>query len=230
MALPKAEPHNVKSLKLWIMSDLRKSFNINGPGSKSWGDILERNIQPEKDPSIASLINQLLEALFSPFWPKKEERDNSNLVFPRCNQQTDSFVRWVGAVWIPFLENFLKWWRKHKENFLKWWRKCKAIFDIEKANLATTQPVSNMSQEPATEKPRPSLYTYSERRIVLLTSALATIVACSFPIVAITVLSQLHGTGKLLGTIASFTVAFATGLMLFGDNVRRVDVFTATAA
>lgn len=75
------------------------------------------------------------------------------------------------------------------------------------------------------------LTVYSEARMLRFTSAVATIIACLLPTVAIAVLSSLQSTGELLGVIAAFTTIFAMGLMFLTDAATsRVQIFTATAA
>jgi len=85
------------------------------------------------------------------------------------------------------------------------------------------------SGKKATVQPA-TLDTYSKNRMVRATSMGTIIIASALPVVAITALSKINGTDKLLGTIAAFTVAFTCGLLLFGGGARKVDVFTATAA
>ncbi|KAL3421027.1 hypothetical protein PVAG01_07472 [Phlyctema vagabunda] len=62
-------------------------------------------------------------------------------------------------------------------------------------------------------------------------AATATVLACLLPIVAISVLSSITKKDDMLLVMAGFTAVFATGLMFVTDgSVRRVDIFTATAA
>ncbi|OCL11259.1 hypothetical protein AOQ84DRAFT_287605 [Glonium stellatum] len=54
---------------------------------------------------------------------------------------------------------------------------------------------------------------------------------CLLPVVAITVLSQLHGYRDLLLCLAGFVAIFALGLIfLTSGTTTRVEIFTATAA
>jgi hypothetical protein len=63
------------------------------------------------------------------------------------------------------------------------------------------------------------------------TSAVATVIACVLPTVAIAILSKMHSMPEILGFIGLFTTLFAVGLMLLTDaGTSRVEIFTATAA
>jgi len=62
------------------------------------------------------------------------------------------------------------------------------------------------------------------------TSAVATLVACVLPTVAIGILTTADTTIQKLGYIGGFTVIFAIGLMLFTEpGTPRSHIFTATA-
>ncbi|KAH7011101.1 hypothetical protein EDB80DRAFT_384078 [Ilyonectria destructans] len=75
------------------------------------------------------------------------------------------------------------------------------------------------------------LETYSEMKMLRFTSAVATVVACLLPTLAIGVLTTAKGTLQKLGYIAGFTAMFSIGLMWLTDaGTSRVQIFTATAA
>jgi cytochrome c biogenesis protein CcdA len=76
-----------------------------------------------------------------------------------------------------------------------------------------------------------TIQIWSEKSALRFTAGVSTVVACLFPIVAITALSNLHRTRDLLLCLAGFTVIFAVGLMfLTHGTTKRVEIFTATAA
>ncbi|KAH7110731.1 hypothetical protein EDB81DRAFT_954024 [Dactylonectria macrodidyma] len=75
------------------------------------------------------------------------------------------------------------------------------------------------------------LETYSGVKMLRFTSAVATVVACLLPTLAIGVLTTAKGTLQKLGYIAGFTAMFSIGLMWLTDaGTSRVQIFTATAA
>jgi VIT1/CCC1 family predicted Fe2+/Mn2+ transporter len=64
-----------------------------------------------------------------------------------------------------------------------------------------------------------------------LTSFFSTIIACLLPVIAISVLSQVHGTRNLLLCLAGFSLVFALGLIAMTQGTsKRTEVFAATAA
>jgi len=64
-----------------------------------------------------------------------------------------------------------------------------------------------------------------------LTSALAMVIACVLPTVAIGVLTTAQTMVERLRYLGSFTTLFAIGVMWFSDaNTPRVNIFAATAA
>jgi hypothetical protein len=74
-----------------------------------------------------------------------------------------------------------------------------------------------------------TLATYSERGILRFTSSVSIVVACLLPVIAITVLSEVHGQRNLLLCLAGFAVMFAIGLIFLGTG-SRIEIFGATAA
>jgi len=221
-ALPKAEPFNVNTMRKWIECN-SKPFSINGEGSQSWGKINTLSEEPQEELLLGPLVLQFLGLFWGILWPRKEEKDELDLVVPRCDEKLDSFTRWVGTKWVPFLIRFRNW-RKNGKIL-------PSASDLEKAESVARQQRHDIPQNSTCScEPPPTLNTFSERRMLQFTSAVAMIIACALPVVAITVLSRLHGDGELLGTIAIFTLAFTSGLMLLGCGAHRIDVFTATAA
>ena len=211
-------------MRNWIKADLA-TFQINGSGSQSWGDLDATEVDPQVELSSRLLFMRLLDIILRLFWPRKEKDDKLNLIIPRRVQKADNFTRWVATEWAPFLEDFRRWWKQQKL----------LPDDVEKAISAARRRCHHTSHATMcsckkSSVPSPTLNTYTERRMLHFTSGVAIVIACALPIVAITVLSKLHGNGQVLGTIAIFTVAFASGLIFVGGGTRRVDIFTATAA
>ena len=73
-------------------------------------------------------------------------------------------------------------------------------------------------------------HEYSDNALLRFTSAVATVVSCVLPTVAIGVLTTARGTVETLLYIGGFTALFAIGLMCLTNETSRVQIFTATAA
>jgi hypothetical protein len=70
-----------------------------------------------------------------------------------------------------------------------------------------------------------------QKRILKITSLLATVVACLLPTVAIGILSTAKTNRDRLLYIGGFTTLFAIGLLLFTESgTSRLNIFMATAA
>lgn len=76
-----------------------------------------------------------------------------------------------------------------------------------------------------------TLDSWTENGPLKITNGMSTILACLLPVIAISVLSQIHGMGKLLSCLAGFAVAFTIILMVFTQGTStRTEIFAATAA
>ncbi|QSZ35589.1 hypothetical protein DSL72_008459 [Monilinia vaccinii-corymbosi] len=235
-ALPRADPYNVETLRVW----LKRVGNhcISGPAACAWGDYTE------KVPKAKPLKWQFTSLLRSIFWPPAPDPNTLDLVVPRQGHKVDSLTKWVANEFVPF-------WHSVKQAF---WHK-KVNTTLERNDLPTAETKSHVSLR-KTETPgrfrswlsrikdstspekgdkasknRTGLTVYSEARMLRFTSAVATVMACLLPTVAIAVLSSLQSTSELLGVIAAFTAIFAMGLMfLTHSGTSRIEIFTATAA
>jgi hypothetical protein len=74
-----------------------------------------------------------------------------------------------------------------------------------------------------------TLATYTERGILGFTYSVLTVFACLLPVIAITVLSEVHGQGNLSPCLTGFAVLFAIGLINLGTG-SRIELFGATVA
>jgi len=72
--------------------------------------------------------------------------------------------------------------------------------------------------------------THPDKNMQRFTSAVATVVACLLPTLAISVLTTARGMTETLLYIGGFTVMFAIGLMILAKDTTTVQIFTATAA
>ena len=66
--------------------------------------------------------------------------------------------------------------------------------------------------------------------MIRFTSAVATVVACLLPTLAISILTTARGITEILLYIGGFTALFAIGLMVLATDTSMVQIFTATAA
>jgi hypothetical protein len=219
-ALPEPEPHNMKSLRKWLRDKDAGGFCIGGNGEQNtWGYLYET------EEETGSLKWQFLKMIWALIWSQPTPSDDLDLVSTLPPRKIDGFSRWVASRFVPFWANY----KKHKQNR-------RDNNNSNASDEAKTQDDAHIVAPPQRPKPskefsKETLAKYSERGILRFTSAVSTIVACLLPTVAITVLSQLHGTRDLLLTIAGFAVIFAVGLIfLTNGTASRIDIFTATAA
>ncbi|CCD54256.1 hypothetical protein BofuT4_P129560.1 [Botrytis cinerea T4] len=235
-ALPKADPYNVETLRTWLKTVGKDC--ISGNAACIWGDYTE-NVGEEKP-----LRWRFVSIMRSIFWPAAPKVDTLDLIVPRQGHTVDGLTTWVANEFVPF-------WHSIKQGL----RRKKARTASEENGLPTTEtksnsffetseclrsprfwfnPMKSTSDTPEGDqesKDRLGLTVYSEARMLRFTSAIATVIACLLPTVAIAVLSSLESTKELLGVIAAFTAIFAMGLMFLTDaSTSRVEIFTATAA
>ncbi|KAK0711965.1 hypothetical protein B0H67DRAFT_304048 [Lasiosphaeris hirsuta] len=79
-------------------------------------------------------------------------------------------------------------------------------------------------------KGKDTFETHSESNMLRFTSAVATVVACLLPTLAISILTTARGMTETLLYIGGFTALFSVGLMALATETSRVQIFTATAA
>ena len=229
----------MNTLRTWI-SRRPNEVQIEGPGDDTWGDLQE-------DPPVPkSLKLQFWHFIRSPFWTAKEEKKKLDLIVPRAGTKADGLARWVANEFIPLWQSFKEYLQNLKQSSADE-EKGSNLKEKEEATTkkkrrscgvfarSQTQHPSENQQSTASKVPEDpdeaALNTYREGPMLRFTSAVATIVACLLPTVAIAVLAQLNTTAELLGTIAAFTAIFAAGLMMLVDSgTSRVEIFTATAA
>ncbi|APA10290.1 hypothetical protein SS1G_07260 [Sclerotinia sclerotiorum 1980 UF-70] len=235
-ALPRADPYNVETLRVWIKRD--GNHCISGPAAKAWGDYTE-SVRKEKP-----LKWQFISLLRSMFWPAAPQPDILDLVVPRQGHKVDSLTRWVANEFVPFWHSLKQTLRRKKvktssaENGLPTTEtKAHSSLGSGKSQRSLFSWLSRRNNSTGTiqadskSKNRAGLTVYSEARMLRFTSSVATVIACLLPTVAIAVLSSLQSTAELLGVIAAFTAIFAMGLMFLTDSgTSRVEIFTATAA
>jgi hypothetical protein len=193
------------------------NYRIRGEGDElAWGKYTN-NSEDDALPIRTQLWNVLKRLI----WLKPPAEDDLDLIITRPQKQVDGLTKW--AVWylIPFYESVRENQRRKREE--KKTRNQKN--DLEKH---AKQEELNLGDK---VKKGETVETWSETTVVRMTSGVATVVACLLPVVAITVLSQLHGTRDLLICTAGFAIVFAVGLIFLTQGTStRVEIFTATAA
>ncbi|CZR59927.1 uncharacterized protein PAC_09822 [Phialocephala subalpina] len=208
-ALPEPETYNVKSLRDWI----RESFSVSGPGSETWGD-LHRG-ESLKRQTWRSLIGDLI-------WPQEKPTD-LDLVLTDPPRAIDPITKWVKFGFVPF------WQSVRSAIYIRSQRTPNLGKDIEAQDITVRDSPWRRFEKRDYQKP--TLATFSDKRLLRVISVLSTIVACLLPTLAITVLSQLHGLRDLLLCLAGFTVIFAFGLIFFTTgSATKLEVFVASAA
>jgi hypothetical protein len=225
------------NLRKWLRHEEGGNFCVSGDGEEmTWGDYSE---DPDKD--APSLWRQFWTVILRFVW-LQPPADDLDLVVTRPQGKIDGLTRW--AVWymIPFLESVRnKRMKKNEEGTLqdvenrakpnpnrRHWPKRRAVKAGKQARL-NGAPKLNLGGGQV--KKRKTIETWSEKTVLRITSGVSTVVACLLPVVAITVLSQLHGLRDLLLCLAGFAVIFAVGLIFLTQGTStRVEIFTATAA
>jgi hypothetical protein len=238
--LPEADSFNISSLHT-CLTKLPADERVQGPGADTWGDLGQSPPEPK------SLKLQFWHLICSPFWTAKEEKSKLNLIVPRIGTKTDGLARWVANDFVPFWQCLEDYIRKHRqsardvEKGTNVRQKERQTPSTRKKRTCGVLPRSKPRLPVRSRKPKAkeasedpietTLNTFRASRMLRFTSAVATIIACLLPTVAIAVLAQLHTTAELLSIIAVFTAVFAAGLMLLVDSgTSRVEIFTATAA
>jgi len=248
---PSPHPYNTESFRRWLAAqtcidpenDRIGENNIDGDGEECiWGDIYKDN--PETK-SLLLRFPLLFWHLISPVQVKDQYRD---MIATSPKREVDRLTRWVMTDFVPFYDDlttlFRAWFSRtvHRNSAddaergssshgidppspTKSERTAVNFEDVEK-------PIGKKKDHDEPKPFKPDTITkYSGKAILRFTSAVATVVACLLPTVAIAVLSKIHDTGSRLGAIAGLTALFAAGLMILTDaGTSRVEIFTATAA
>ncbi|KAE9364222.1 hypothetical protein N431DRAFT_421083 [Stipitochalara longipes BDJ] len=249
-ALPEPDTYNMKNLRKWLRHERLGGLSISGNGEQNtWGDLYE-----DPDEGRPTLWKQFWMLLWTLIWPRPPPADDLDLVVTRPQGRIDGFTRWVAWYLIPFYEAY----RQHRERSKESARNKRVQSDAERDAKSThSTPCHNLQRRLEKRKRRraqkkarakdgtilspdqwvakaqkqDTIETWSEKGMLKFTSGVSTVVACLLPVVAITVLSQVHGISHLLLCIAGFAVIFAVGLIFLTNGTSsRVDIFTATAA
>jgi len=207
----------MQSLRRWLKSENDGGRKIGGNGEQlTWGNTYE----PEARGSIASQFRRVVWHLL---WSGPPPPDRLDLVSPLPTKNVDGFSRWVATYWIPFWNEVWTFRKQRKER-----ERLSRDLEMEQVRKAVPS-VPAPKPDVKSEFKETTLATYSESGILRFTSSVSTVVACLLPIIAITVLSEVHGQRNLLLCLAGFAVLFAIGLIFLGTG-SRIEVFGATAA
>ncbi|KAK0750816.1 hypothetical protein B0T18DRAFT_57313 [Schizothecium vesticola] len=152
-------------------------------------------------PGLPERTRALIRSVFL-FWKDQSARTNCKLVVPCKAEDRDGFTGWVADYWTPFWVAYTK----HRRG------------EDGSNRVSTGGPAEDTFE------------TYPEKNMQRFTSAVATVVACLLPTLAISVLTTARGMTETLLYIGGFTVMFAIGLMILAKDTSTVQTFTATAA
>lgn len=205
----------MRTLIKWLRSRNHGDFKVNGRDGleNTWGDVHE---DPEK--GVGGLWQQFGQLVWGLIWMRPREKCDLDLAATAPHTEVDGLTRWVAAELIPFRRNLRKSRKKNKQK----------PNDIEMTASNTTSRNQNAKKDVKKEE---TLVSWSESGSLRFTSGLSTVIACLLPVVAISVLSQLHGIRELLLCLAGFSVVFALGMIFCTQGTsKRAEIFAATAA
>lgn len=215
----------MRTLRSWLVRPDGAFSNVrdyNGPVT-TWGNLVNNPDDEQK-----GLWSQLGSVVWSLFWPKKMSRSNNNpdLALTKPLTKVDGLTHWWASQLVPFSKALKRRWNlKEKRNSKKKPQDIEERADTEAGSISSRAPFESKMEKEKT------LEYWSEDSALRLTSFFSTIVACLLPVIAISVLSQVHGTRNLLLCLAGFSLVFALGLIAMTQGTsKRTEVFAATAA
>jgi hypothetical protein len=154
------------------------------------------------------------------------------------------FSRWLTYYYLPYYRGCKKWgmgiYRELFRAIEKAWPIKQELADEENLNTVSSpqvQPEHHPAPESFAARVRQErekgdhLDEITGKHVQLVNTLILTVMASLLPVVAIIVLSQLHGTRDLLLCLAAFVITFAIGLVLVteGASKRGVEIFSAIA-
>ncbi|KAL5397896.1 hypothetical protein PMIN02_001913 [Paraphaeosphaeria minitans] len=227
-ALPDPEPFNMRMLRKWLRHEEYGNFNIrdldDGGPADTWGQLVDNPDDKEKTlwAQLGSILRGLVLGTRPP--PNSIAPDLAATEPPR---HVDRLVLWVASELLPFFRSL----RYRIQG------KTKRPKDVETAASKVASSAGQKSEvpEPYQTRKKETLDSWSETVPVKLAKAMSTflqaVIACLFPVMAISVLSQLQGLRALLLCLAGFSLVFSVGLILLTrDSYKMTEIFAATAA
>jgi hypothetical protein len=231
--LPEPDTYNMKNFRKWLRHADNGNFKIGGDGEQhTWGNLYE-----DPDEEDFSPWKRFWKIIWTLIWTQAPPTSDLDLVVTRAPRKIDGFTRWVACYFIPFYEDFIRYRQEKKaEKQTK-----QGTVDVEKQPNSLKKRLAKRSSKKSKPVPpeewvpkaetQETLATWSEKGMLRFTNSISTVVACLLPTIAITVLSEVHGTRNLLLCISGFAVIFAVGLIFLTNGTSsRIDIFTATAA
>ncbi|XTI93541.1 hypothetical protein V2W45_1348020 [Cenococcum geophilum] len=226
-ALPDPEAYNMQSLRNWLIDEddgaAQNVCDWKGPDD-TWG-----NLDAEIAKVPPSLWEQLRKVLKALVWAQPPPKDEAlDLVVTHPQMKIDGLTKWTVYYVVPFWWALRDNWRKKKSSRLD---EEKSTSKREKPTVDLTKEEEEKKKKKEKRKKEKTLESMSEATALRFTSSLSTVIACLIPVVAIAVLSQLHGTRDILLCITGFAVIFAVGLIFLTQGTStRTEIFAATAA
>lgn len=99
----------------------------------------------------------------------------------------------------------------------------------ERRDTGNMQPTIDLGVDKV--KKEDTLESWGDKTALRVTSTISTVIACLLPVIAISILSQLHGLRNLLICLAGFAIFFALALIFLTQGTSsRTEIFAATAA
>lgn len=213
------DPFNVKNFKKWLRHDQEEvlEIDIGGDGEENtWGELYSAKGLTKRLP----FWERCFEFLWHRVWPHEIPGNELDLLVIQPPAKLGIFTRWVIDYFIPFWEEL-----RHPNT-----RKTpEGEEDLEKNESIPSAPEEEEDWL-LTEGRQGNVLAQISDRVVAATGFFSMMLACWFPVIAVTVLAQLHRVKDLLGALAGFVVIFAIGLQVItGGEIRSLDVFSATA-
>ncbi|KAF2634167.1 hypothetical protein P280DRAFT_464076 [Massarina eburnea CBS 473.64] len=219
-ALPNPEPFNMRTLRKWLRhreGGKCSIFDSNGLVS-TWGDLTA-----DGDANADSLWKQFGRLVWGLVRTRTLPNNDSDLALTAPRVELDGLTHWIAVELIPFRRALMKRWKNRKSKGQ----------DEEKNSVGKIEKIDKRRREAKKEatKKQETLVKWSKSGALKVTSTISTLVACLMPVVAISVLSQLHGLTNLLLCLAGFALLFALGIIFLTQGTsKRTEVFAATAA
>lgn len=229
--MQKPDAFNIEKLTTWLKHadpHTRSGRCIGGEGEQNtWGDLNKYKESKEnkfRDFHMWKRFLLLLWPLVWPPWHRKQPEIDLDILAIKNPKELNRFERWIANYLNPLWIDICTFWIDlYFKLYFILFRTPLRLFDEERGELGQEE------EERAREKEGDTLAQISEI-VQVWTNYVATVLACLFPVIAITVLAQLHNLRDLLLSIAGFVVVFAIVLQLItGGKLKSVDVFSATA-
>lgn len=214
----------MNTLRKWLRHPDKGDFSIGGEVGEqnAWGKIY---VDPDEDVDGIPPVKTFWELLVALFRPPPLPRNNLDLVAMAPRTKLGRFTKWVAYYLVPYHANS----RHHKPGTRAKKGDKEVPPDLEKGSFMLSQAETTEVPTGIEEEQEGSLKDLADG-VVEVTNLLSALLACLFPVIAISVLSQLHGIRNLLLCLGGFVIIFVFCLVwITAGTVTRVEVFSATA-